>query len=441
MNLLMDEIRSLFFKFLVPAVCSSVAVAIYSIVDSIVIGQGVGANGAAACAIVLPIFAVANFISLMCGIGGCVLRGKCRGEGREKDGNAWFTASLIYVIFLALVALILGNLYQEEFYRLCGADDVLLPYAADYGRWIFGFLPAFIFTAFFGCFIKTDGSPKFVMMVTLLGGVINIVLDIVFVFPMDMGMSGAGLATALGSLTQVSVLLVYLLRKKTSLRLVRPCEMIGAVRKISAVGFGSGLAALSMIVVSFIANNQIMHYCGASALAVYGMLSTITSLFISIFSGVGQSAQPIISENYGAKNEQRCRTAGNLGLKTALIFGCVVAAFCMAFPLGITGVFIRMTPEVAEIAPTIVRIYVLSFLPLALNIFITYLLQSVTEAKRATLISLCRGLVFNSLFLYLFPLIWGGNGIWWSIFAAEVCTSVIAFCYLRRLYQRGLCSE
>jgi len=129
MDLLKDNPRKLFWKFLVPAVSAAIAVAAYSFVDTIVIGQDAGPNGTAACAVVLPIFSIAHFLALLCGVGGSVLMSKARGEGNREKGDAYYTASMLYVGIITLLLWILGVVFQIPLYRLFGADDVLLPYA------------------------------------------------------------------------------------------------------------------------------------------------------------------------------------------------------------------------------------------------------------------------------------------------------------------------
>ncbi len=436
MDLIKDDVRKLYYKFLIPAISNAIAVAAYSFVDTIAIGQGVGEKGMASCAVLLPVFYIAHFVALLCGIGGCVLRSQAKGEGKEEKGNAYFTVAVCLVVLITTIVWIVGNLFQKDFYRLCGADDVLMPYAVEYGSLMFACLPSFIFTTFLGTFIRTDGSPRYVMCSTLIGGAINIVGDWLFVFPLNMGMRGAAIATVLGSLTQVVLLLGYILCKKTSLKLVRPYHWLSAVKKIVTVGFGSGIEAMSVIVVSFIANNQIMKYCGAPSLAVYGALGTVSALFLNIFSGIGQATQPIVSENYGAGNDNRCLKAEGLGMKTAILLGIIFTIVCVAFPIEVTSVFMKMTPEVTEVTPYILRVYALSFIPLGVNTFATYYLQSVTQAKMATVISLSRGLVLNGIFLFLFPIIVGGNGVWWAIFFAEMLTTVICIFYLIGQYGR-----
>ncbi len=436
MDLIKDDVRKLFYKFLIPAISSAVAVAAYSLVDTIAIGQGVGPDGTAACALVLPIFSIANFIALLCGVGGSVLMSRARGGGNREKGDAYFTASIVLVAGLTLIAWTLGNLFQEQFYRLCGADDLLMPYAKEYGAWIFAFMPSFVMTAFLGCFVRTDGSPRFAMCSTLIGGVVNIIGDWLFVFPLNMGMAGAAIATVMGSVVQALLLLGYILLRKTSLKLAKPFRWMPAFQKIMVTGFSAGIGALAVIAISFIANNQIMKYAGGAALAVYGVLGTVSALFTSIFSGIGQAIQPIASENYGAGNPDRCWTAEKLGMKSAILFGTLFAAISIAFPVEVAGVFMKMTPEVEEVTPYIMRVFSLSYIPQAVSVFCVYYLQSVVHPKMATLISLLRGIILNGAFLMIFPLIVGGNGIWWAIFTAELVTMLIAAFYMISLYRR-----
>ena len=436
MDLIKEDVRKLFYNFLIPAISSAVAVAAYSLVDTIAIGQGVGPDGTAACALVLPIFSIANFIALVCGIGGSVLMSRARGAGHRAKGDAYFTASIVLVASLSFAAWTLGTIFQEPFYRLCGADDILMPYAKDYGTWIFAFLPSFVMTAFLGCYVRMDGSPKFAMYATLIGGVVNMIGDWLFVFPLDMGMAGAAIATVCGSVVQAFLLLGYILLGKTSLKLAKPFRWLPSFRKIMVTGFSAGIGALAVIAVSFIANNQIMRYADGAALAVYGVLGTVAALFTSIFSGIGQAAQPIVSQNDGAEQLDRCWIAGKLGIKNALVFGALFTVVSLAFPVEVAGIFMKMTPEVEEVTPYIMRVFSLSYIPHAVCLFCVYFLQSMVRPRMATLISLLRGIILNGTFLILFPMIWGSEGIWWAIFAAELVTMLVAACYMLTLYRR-----
>lgn len=437
MNLLKDDPIKIFFKFLIPAVLSAIAIATYSLVDTIVIGQKVGPDGTAACAVLLPIFSLAHFVDLICGIGGSVLMSKSRGEGNKEKANAYYASSFLLVITITLIMWILLLIFQKDVYLMQGVEDTIFNYAYEYGRWIVYALPAFILVPYLGAFIRTDGSPNIVMFVTLIGGVVNIIGDIVFVFPLNMGMDGAGIATALGSITQLIILVLYILLKKTNLHFTKPSNLIKACSKIIKLGFGAGLSQIAMTVLLFSMNNQIMKYSGDNALAVYGFLSVITSLFSSIFLGIGQASQPIVSANFGAGNKERYEKVGKVGLLTAFIFGILFSFICIIIPTPIAKAFMKVTPEINAIVPYIVRVYSISFLPMAINLFVISFFQSIKNESKATIIQVLRGLILPLLLLYTLPLLIEGSGIWWSIAIAELITALFSYSTIRKLFIRN----
>ena len=161
---------------------------------------------------------------------------------------------------------------------------------------------------------------------------INIIGDIVLVFPLKMGMTGAAVVTVAGSVVQTVVLTAYILMGKTSLYLAKPYQWFKAVKNISVIGIDAGISQIASTVVTYSINNQIMHYSGPAALAVYGMMSTAVALFLGIFSGVGEAAQSIVSVNFGAGNRERYQSVGKLGVKTAAAFGLACLALCALFP-------------------------------------------------------------------------------------------------------------
>lgn len=429
MELLEGSVKKHFAKYLVPSVGIAISVALYSLVDTIAIGQGVGPEGAAACAIVLPIFYISNFIALLCGVGGSVQMGKARGEGNTEKGDAYFAVSAVMVAVMITVVWIAGMIFQDQFYRLFGADETILPVAREYGSLIFAFLPFINMVVFLDLFIKADGSPKFALLSTLIGAAINIFGDWLFVFPLGMGMRGAAIATVAGNVFQALFLLSYILLKKTHLKFARPNRWRMAFHKIIATGFGAAVGALAVIAISLIANNQIMKYIGDAALSIYGALATLSAVFTDVFVGIGQSVQPVASQNYGAGKNERCVEALHIGIRTAAVFGLVLSAVCMIFPVEIVSFFMKTTPEIKEIAPYILRVYCASYLPLALNTFMVYYLQAVSRRNQASVISLSRGIVLNGIFLMVFPLLFQGNGIWWAVLIAELITMLMAFVF------------
>ena len=437
MDILRDDVKQLFIKFLVPAIGSALVVTAYSFVDTIAIGQGVGPDGTAACAVILPIFCLAEFLGLMSGIGGSILFIRARGSGKEAESNMYFTSALIAGGILMALAWILLLVFQEPFYRLYGADDTIIPYALEYGGLIIGAFPLFVLSPLLAGFIRNDGAPKRVLAASLAGAATNIFGDWFFVFPMGMGMFGAALATVLGALLQSSVLVTYFFSKKCTAKPVRPKNVAANIRRILSNGFGTGLAQLSVIAVTFAANNQIMRYSDASALAVYGVMGTIASLFTHIFSGIGQSAQPIASGSYGAGMIKRCWQACSIGIKYAVLMGVIFTGACMLFPAQITSVFVKATPEIIETATFGMRVYAVSFIFLGINTFLSIYLQSIMRARSAAVIALMRGFILICGLLAVLPAIFAANGVWYAFAASDTVVAVFAVIYTVRLRKRA----
>lgn len=214
MDLLKDNVGRLYLKFLLPSLFSALVTTIYSFVDTIAIGQGVGADGAAACAIIFPIMGIASLFGFLCGIGGSVRFGKSWGEGEYEKGKAYYTASLIMVIVLTLIVWPITAVFKEEIFTLFGANEMLMPLVLEYGNWIIWTFPAFILSAYFTCMIRCDDAPNYVMAAVVVGGVFNVFGDWFFVFPLNMGMAGAAIATAGGTVIQFFILLAFLFTKK-----------------------------------------------------------------------------------------------------------------------------------------------------------------------------------------------------------------------------------
>lgn len=419
MDLLKDKIGSLYLKFLAPSLFSALVTTIYSFVDTIAIGKGVGTDGAAACAVIYPIMGVASLFGFLCGIGGSVRFGKARGEGRMEKANAYYTASLILVLVLTALVWPFTALFRKEIFTLFGASSALMPLVLEYGDWIIGTFPAFILSAYFTCMVRCDGAPNVVMGAVIAGGIFNVFGDWFLVFPMGMGMAGAAIATAGGTVIQLFVLCAYLFSQKSSLTLVRPWKLTKAFFKSVTAGFSASVLEFAFIILTCILNNQIMRYGGETALAVFGVVLTCSGMFQHIFTGVGQTIQPIATTNFGAGQIRRIASLRRISELTVIAMGIVFMLSGILFPAQIICFFMDATPEVLSAAPGIMRIYFISFLFMGINIWATFYFQSILRTRTSTVLSLLRGLILSGLLLYLLPAWLGLDGVWWAMVLTE----------------------
>ncbi|HKL72778.1 MAG TPA: MATE family efflux transporter [Candidatus Onthovivens sp.] len=432
MNFITGNYKLLYRKFLLASVAGALVMSIYSFVDTIVIGQYEGEVGTAAMAVINPLYGTLIFLSILCGVGGAVLMGNAKGKGREEKGNAYFTAAVILGSILTITAWIVLFFFHQQIFTFFGADQSLMPKVMEYAKWIVYFAPVFIIPAFLGSFIRNDGAPKLVMWAVIIGGCINIFLDWFLVFPLDMGMEGAALATVSGTIIQILIMSTHFFRKKCKLRLVLPHKTLKALYKILIIGFGASVLELGTIFLAIVMNNQIMKYGGESALAVYGVVGTISMLFQAIFAGVGQAIQPLVSANYGAMQEKRIKSFWRRGLITVIIFGVIFMVIGELFPEGIVRLFIDVskTPDTLIIAPSIIRPYFLLFPFLGISVLSTYYLQSIMRGKMSLLIALLRSIILSGAFLYLLPLVLDLNGVWIALPLSEIIVTTISIIYI-----------
>lgn len=432
MDFILTDIKQIYRKFLITSIAGALATSIYSFVDAIAVGQAVGPSGTAAMACINPFYGIMVFLSVLCGIGGSVLMGVARGEGNEEKGNAYFSAAILLMSVLTGAAWIVFGLFHEQIFAFFGADALLMPKVMEYAQWLIYTFPIFVMPPFLGAFIRNDGAPNLAMAAVLIGGCTNIFGDWFFVFPMGMGMEGAAVATVIGTSVQTIVMCSYFLRKQCKLRFVKPFHILHGFKKILGIGFGASIFDFGAVFLVILMNNQVMRYSGTSALAVYGAVGTISSLFQMMFCGVGQAIQPIISANFGAKRTDRVQSVWRMSLLTVLIMGLLFTVIGELFPQQIVRLFMRTTPEVLEIAPGIIRPYFLLFLFLGITVLSTYYLQSVMRGKESMIVALMRSIFISGIFLVVLPLWFGILGVWIAMPLSEMIVVVIALFYIRK---------
>lgn len=423
MNVLTTNTRRLFLKYLTSSMFAALATTIYCFVDTIAIGQSEGSIGAAAVAVITPIWGVTSVLALLCGIGGSVLMSVAKGAGEEEKGNAYFTGSFLAMSTIIVICWILFVLFSEQIFTFFGANTEIMPKVMEYGKWIVRFLPIFILNPFLGAFLRNDGAPSRAMAATLSGGCLNIFLDWFLVFPLKMGMEGAAIASVMGAFLQLIIMLSHLFTKKCTLRFVKPHNPLKEIRKILVGGISAGVLESGLVLITILMNNQIMKYGGTTELAIYGVIVTINGLLIAMFSGVGQALQPLASANYGADQSNRVKSLLRMAMMTSGIMGVLFTGTGIIFPIQITKLFIDASPEVLRAAPGIFRIYFLTFIPVGFSVLAIYYLQSIRKNKTATLIAVMRSILVSGLLILILPMIWGVTGLW---FAAPISDTIVA---------------
>ena len=384
-------------------------------------------------AVVAPVWNVIYSLGLLMGIGGSVIFSTRRGGG-QGDGseNQYFTVAVIGSVILS--ALAWGGLlcFEQPILTFFGADDSLLGLAQRYMRPIKWVFPLFLFNQMLAAFLRNDGDLGLATLGVLSGGIFNVLGDYFFVFTCDMGVFGAGLATAIGSGVSFAVMLTHFFRRQNTLRLVNPGRLPAKLRKISVTGFSTFFIDVAMGILTVLFNRQIMRYVGANALAIYGPIIQVSTFVQCCAYSVGQAAQPIVSTNFGAGKGERIRQTLRLALWTTALFGVFWTALSLACPNFYIRIFMAPTPEILAMAPAIVRTYALSFLLLPFNIFSTYYFQAILQPRAAFIVSVARGLGISGVLIMLLPLVAGADALWFAMPITELLVAVYAAATIRK---------
>lgn len=441
MDLINGKIKPIYFKYLSAAFGSALISSIYGIVDMAMVGQYQGPNGTAALAVVAPVWNIIYSLGLLMGIGGSVIFSMKRGGGQSRGSeNQYFTAAVIGSAILAAIAWAGLIAFEKPVLTFFGADEELLLLARRYLLPVKFVFPLFLFNQMLAAFLRNDGNPALATAGVLAGGIFNVFGDYFFVFTCDMGIFGAGLATALGSAISFGVMLSHFFSRKNTLRFIKPEKLFVRLKEISVSGFSSFFIDVAMGILTVLFNRQIMKYLGGDALAVYGPIINISTFVQCCAYSVGQAAQPIISTNFGAAKGCRIKETLRLALYSTAFFGIFWTALSMAFPNLYIRIFMDVTENIFAIAPAIIRAYSVSFLLLPLNIFSTYYFQAIMQPKAAFIVSVARGLVISGALILILPAIAPADSIWLAMPVTELLTAAYVVFAMRK-YTKALPEE
>ena len=420
MDLLNGRVRSVYFKYLAAASGSSMVSCVFAMVDAMMVGKYHGPTGNAALAVCNPFWAIIYSLGFLAGIGGSVLFANARGRRDEREAQEYFTLSVVYGLILSALSVGCIGMFQEPLFRLFGADDELLVLARRYLRPLLWTLPCCLFSNIISAALRNDGNPGLATKAVVISGIFNVIGDYVLVFVLDLGITGAGIATGLAQVINLAIMMLHFVGKKNTIRLVMPTRALRKIWEISRNGFSTAINDLALGIIGVLFNRQIMKHLGSDALAVYGVITQVTVFAQCVAYGAGQAAQPIVSQNFGAGRHDRVRECLKYGLYTSGVFGLILMGSMVLAPDWFIHFFMKPTPSVLEIGPKILRIYGLSYLLLPFNIFATYYFQSMMRSQTAMVASVARGAVVSGMMILILPMIAGADSIWFAMLVTEV---------------------
>ena len=431
------NISRLFTKMFIPTLLGMVSWSLLTVIDGIFVGRGVGSNGIAAINICYPIFLVLTGFALMVGMGASVVASIHLSQNNVKAARINVTQAMWFSTFVAIGVMIFALLAPEQISYMLGASQTLMPLVRDYLVYL---IPSGIMLmwSIVGLFIiRLDGSPKYAMWCNVVPAMLNIFFDWLFIFPLGMGVKGAAIASAISTVIGGVMAFVYLVKYAGTLKMsgvkMSPISLTLSIRNIAyqcKIGFSALLGELTMAFVLFAGNYVFMKYLGDAGVGAYGVACYYTPFVFMFGNSIAQSAQPIISYNYGAGRWDRVHRTLAISVRAAVISSLFSIIAFTLFPEQLVHLFIAASDPAAQIAIEGFPYFATGFLFFILNLVAIGYLQSIEKVAASTVFALLRGVVFLFPAFLLLPEVMDVKGMWLALPLSELLTFVVVVGYM-----------
>ena len=424
-------------RFTLPSILMMIFTSIYGVVDGLFVSNFVDKTAFTAVNFIMPVLMMLGCVGFMFGAGGSALIAKTLGEGDRDRAQRYFSLFVCATVIIGVTLAAVAALLIRPIAALMGAEGQMLEDCVLYAGINLIALPCLMLQFEFQSFFITAEKPNLNLLVTLIAGVMNIVLDALFIAAFKWGIAGAAAATAISQAVGGILPLIYFARDNTSLLRLRPTRFDGrALLKACTNGSSELMSNISMSAVNMLYNVQLIAYAGEDGVAAYGVLMYVNLVFLAIFIGYSVGTAPIVGYHYGAGNRDELKS---LLRKSLLIIGITsVAMLLMAELLGgpLSDVFVGYDPALRDMTARAFAIFSFSFLFAGFAIYGSSFFTALNNGVVSALISFLRTLVFQIAAVLIFPLIWQLDGIWFSIVAAEVMAVAMTAAFLLALRKR-----
>lgn len=427
-----DSLGRTFLKYVSFNVLGMIGMSCYILADTFFVAKGLGTKGLAALNLAIPIFSLIYGMGLMFGMGSATRYTILNAMEEKEEADRYFTQGLFTVIGISILFLLAGIFFAEPVSVLLGSDADTKAYTVVYLRTVMVFAPMFCLNHFMLCYIRNDGNPKLAMYATLAGSFVNIVADYIFIFPMNLGMFGAALATGMSPVVGLIIMSTHIIRGKNQFHLKKARFRLKVMGDMIHLGFSSFINEISAGAVIFIFNVLILRISGNVGVAAYGVVANIALVVTSLFTGIGQGIQPLISFYHGKADRDKVRKTYWYALASAFALSIAAYLCILLFLEPLVAAFNgEHNQQLANIAEAGIVLYFIGFIPSGFNVVSAFFLSSSEQAVKGMTVSILRGLVCIVLFAVVFSILFQMTGIWLSFPAAELATAAVAYFFVR----------
>jgi putative MATE family efflux protein len=421
----------------VPSILSSCCFFFFTLIDGIFVGRGVNTDALGAVNMALPFVLVVNAFNMLITMGGVTITAIRLGRDDTRGANQAFMHSFSFMAAISLLLCLTGVCFTPWLARLLGANDSYFGYVHDYLFWYAAFLiPAQMGIMLMG-FCRNDGSPRLVTGATIISTSVNIFLDWLFIFPFQKGVAGAAVATGISQAISLCIVLTHFIRKKGALRLHTFAPNLALWRKIALRGLPEMAAQFSTPVTTFCMNYTLLTTLGRNAVNGFAVINYVASFSLMVFFGTSEGLQPLFGRSYGGKSEKDLKYYFRAGILINLTASIIILVLLLVSGRVICGMFgvDRLT---AGVIVNAIPKFIWSFLVVSLNTIISAYLYSTKRTREAVIINVCRGLLFNSVIISVFPVLFGTALVWFTAGIAELLTLTVALVLLKHAERNGV---
>lgn len=425
-----DKVSVLFKKLFFPTLLGMLSVSAVTTIDGIFIGHGVGSHGIAAVNIVIPLLMVLTGIALMLGMGSSVIASINLSRGKTLAARINITQAMLVGTIAGIVPVIAILLFPKQTAAVLGASDTLMPLVTDYMIWFCPTLPFETWITIAMLAVRLDGAPKLAMWCSLTASLANAVLDYIFIFPLGWGIKGAAAASSISCGIGAAIALCYLMFFARTVRLhplrtgkKQAAHLLRSIAAECKIGSAALLSEATMAVLMLTGNHVFMHYMGDDGVGAFGISCYYLPFVFMIGNSIAQSAQPIISYNFGLGQNDRVRATMKASVTTAFLCGAISTAAFVFCPEQLVRLFLNSADTAAQIAIEGLPLYGTGFIFFILNLTIIGYFQSIERVKPAATFALLRGAIFLLPCFLLLPRAAGNAGIWLAMPVSEILTS------------------
>ncbi len=420
------------FKYVTPAILTNACVFLFTIIDGIFVGRGVGSDALGAVNIAMPLVMIATAINMLTSIGGVTVAAIRLGRGEKEGANQAFMHSLTANFIFAAIMTVLCIFFTEPLARMLGADAQYIPMAKDYIFWWGLFAIPCALSLNFQSFCRNDGSPMLVGVATALSTVLNIFLDWLFVFPMQMGIMGAALATGISQTVSMLIVLMHFLLKKGHLR-IRRFKPEGKLFR----GLPEMIAQFATPVTTICMNHVLMAQLGDIGINAFSIISYVSSLTMSVLAGASEGLQPLFGQSYGAKHEKDLKYYFKAGIVICLVGSALIVLLAILLGRPICTMF-GASGQTLEYTAKYLPQYAWAFIVAGINTLISAYLYSTKRSTYAIALNIARSLVLNTAVILGLSALLGSRIIWFTFGISECTVLVLAVILLKVSERNGI---